>query len=55
MVVAWWTVKDLWLTSEETRAALDTAGFLSTIACFMYLSIDCIIDAYKIRGKKQKS
>lgn len=28
-------------TSEETRAELDTLGTLSTIACFMYLSMAC--------------
>ena len=39
------------LTSEETRAALETAGFLSTIACFMYLSMDCIIDAWSKRHR----
>lgn len=29
------------LTREDTSAALDTAWFLSTIACFIYLSILC--------------
>lgn len=28
-------------TSEETKAELDTLGTLSTIACFMYLSMAC--------------
>lgn len=28
-------------TREETRAELETLGTLSTIACFMYLSMAC--------------
>lgn len=28
-------------TREETRAELETLGTLSTMACFMYLSMAC--------------
>ncbi len=44
------------LTSEETRAELDTLGTLSTIACFMYLSMACsmVVCGKKNRGKFNK-
>lgn len=38
-------------TSEETKAELDTLGTLSTIACFMYLSIAC---SMVVCGKDRK-
>ena len=41
---------DSLLTSEETRAALETAGFLSTMACFMYRSMACIMVVYRGGG-----
>lgn len=41
-------------TSEETKAELDTLGTLSTIACFMYLSIACSIVVCGGRPKNLK-
>ena len=41
MVTVFWNVVKL--TNDDTRAALATAGFLSTMACFMYLSMAWII------------
>lgn len=44
------------LTSEETRAELDTLGTLSTIACFMYLSMACsMVVCGRDREKNQQT
>lgn len=40
------------LTSEETRAELETLGTLSTMACFMYRSIACSMVVWWTRWKK---
>lgn len=36
-----WSKPRCIFTREETRAELETLGTLSTIACFMYLSMAC--------------
>lgn len=42
-------------TSEETKAELDTLGTLSTMACFMYLSMACsIVVCWKRQVNKKK-
>lgn len=42
-------------TSEETKAELDTLGTLSTMACFMYLSMACsMVVCGKRQGKVNK-
>lgn len=40
------------LTKEDTSAELDTLGTLSTMACFMYLSMACNIVPCEKRGRK---
>lgn len=40
------------LTKEDTSAELDTLGTLSTMACFMYLSMACNIVPCEKRGKE---
>lgn len=41
------------LTKEDTSAELDTLGTLSTIACFMYLSMACSIVPYDREKEKR--
>ena len=42
------------LTRAETKDALDTLAFLSTIACFRYRSIPCNMVLYKLPKERQR-
>lgn len=42
------------VTSEETNAELETLGTLSTIACFMYLSMACSMVVCRVEYIKEE-